>query len=805
MPGGPSVRQTVGRHEHPMDVDGREITISGDLLQPLTRRTSDILRLIVAAIVLIVVVVSSLITRGDWVALEKSISGIVSVLTPTQAGLVYLAYGIAILALPFMILLGLLAARQWRLLWAYATAAAISFLALSVSENGIAAPTWHFDRGERLDSLLSQFLDDPRWIAMLAAVLTVSGPWLPARWRRWWWLLLLAFVPIHLVVSAVVPARAVLGLATGWFVGSLVVWVAGTPALVVPLEDAARMLQRRGVRVTAMRVVRPASRGPLELLASADGEIIVDLYGPNQRSAGLLREFWRKIRLRSEETAPLQLSAHRMVEHRGLMTVTVDGLGLSNSSTIAVAPLDRDWTMYAGTPPRGTTLDQCSDRIAVADVWAALHALHSEGISHGDLRAAQITVVDEAIRFGGFHFAEYGASDVQLQSDIAQLLATTTDLYGSHAAVGAAINAFGADAVLVASRRLSASALPKRIRDAVTDSKAVMSSARDEIRTQTGADEIRAESITRFSRSQIIQLVLLVALVYVAYPFISTVPTFFSELRSLDWAWALLGLAASMLTYIGAAAALWACADGLTSMWKLTVMQFANTFAATTTPAGVGGLALSTRFLQKAGLGGVRATTAVALQQSVQVIVHVVLLLFFTAVAGTSADLSHFVPSATVLYLVAGVVLGALGLFLFIPKLRHWLGASLRPKLLEVLADLKAVAREPKRLAIITLGCGATTLGGAFALWASVHAFGGEVSFITVTVVTMIGGTLASAAPTPGGVGAVEAALIGGLAAFGIPSAVAVPGVLLYRVLTCWLPVFIGWPVMHWLARKNMI
>ena len=50
----------------------------------------------------------------------------------------------------------------------------------------------------------------------------------------------------------------------------------------------------------------------------------------------------------------------------------------------------------------------------------------------------------------------------------------------------------------------------------------------------------------------------------------------------------------------------------------------------------------------------------------------------------------------------------------------------------------------------------------------------------------MIGGTLASAAPTPGGVGAVEAALIGGLAAFGLDSQIAVPSVLLYRVLTCW-------------------
>src|SRR5947209_11727613 len=638
-----------------MQVDGREVRVSGSLLQPLTRRTNDVLRVALSGALLAAVITSSLVTRTRWDGLEMSISRIIGVLTPTQSNVVYLVYGLAVLALPFMILFGLILARQWRLLIPYAAAALISVLALSITGAGLAAPQWHFDLNDRLRTVLSQFLDDPRWIGMLAAVLTVSSPWLPARWRRWWWALLLAFIPIHLFVSAIVPARSLLGLAVGWFVGALVVLVSGTPALEVPLDGAVRAMAKRGFIVTGLRVVRPAGSGPLILAAVTDepnDNAVVEMYGPHQRSGGALRQVWRILRLRDSETAPLQTSMRRAVEHRALMAIAIGDLGIANTETIAGGTLDRGWTLYAHKRIRGEPLKRVYTSLPVSEVWESLRKLQEHQIAHGDLRDREITVSNGAVFFGGFGSAEYGATDNQLQSDIAQLLVTTTALYGADEAVTAAIEVLGRDTVLTASRRLTKTAVPKHIRNSVNDPKSVISRSRAAVMRHTGTENIKPESVTRFSRSQLLQLLLIGALVYVAYPFISTVPAFFNALSRANWWWAVLGFFISASTYVGAAAALWASADESVSFWRLSVAQVANPFDSTTTPAGVGGLALSTRILQRSGLSTTRATTAVALQQSMQVIMHVLLLILFSTAAGAATDLSHFVPRPTMLYLI---------------------------------------------------------------------------------------------------------------------------------------------------------
>lgn len=99
---------------------------------------------------------------------------------------------------------------------------------------------------------------------------------------------------------------------------------------------------------------------------------------------------------------------------------------------------------------------------------------------------------------------------------------------------------------------------------------------------------------------------------------------------------------------------------------------------------------------------------------------------------------------------------------------------------------------------------GILLLNGAFALSliASVKAFSSDnINYAAVALVYLAGSTLGQAAPTPGGLGAVELAYVAGLTATGIDPGVAVSATLLFRLLTFWLPVLPGYWSLHWLQR----
>ena len=90
-------------------------------------------------------------------------------------------------------------------------------------------------------------------------------------------------------------------------------------------------------------------------------------------------------------------------------------------------------------------------------------------------------------------------------------------------------------------------------------------------------------------------------------------------------------------------------------------------------------------------------------------------------------------------------------------------------------------------------------------LYASIEAFGGDLSIAVVAVVYLAGATIGQAAPTPGGLGAVEAALTAGLTAAGLDGGIALSAVLLYRVVTFWIPTIPGYWAFTWLTKRGAL
>jgi uncharacterized protein (TIRG00374 family) len=64
---------------------------------------------------------------------------------------------------------------------------------------------------------------------------------------------------------------------------------------------------------------------------------------------------------------------------------------------------------------------------------------------------------------------------------------------------------------------------------------------------------------------------------------------------------------------------------------------------------------------------------------------------------------------------------------------------------------------------------------------------------------------IAAASPTPGGLGAIEAALVAGLTGIGLPPGPAVSAVLTYRLATYWLPGVPGWAALRLLQRRGYV
>ncbi|MFJ8503187.1 lysylphosphatidylglycerol synthase domain-containing protein [Streptomyces avermitilis] len=274
-----------------------------------------------------------------------------------------------------------------------------------------------------------------------------------------------------------------------------------------------------------------------------------------------------------------------------------------------------------------------------------------------------------------------------------------------------------------------------------------------------------------------------------------------------EWGWVAAAVLFSALSYFAAAMSLLGFVPERVPFLRTVAAQVAGSFVKIVAPAAVGGVALNTRFLQRAGVRPGLAVASVGASQLFGLGCHILMLLSFGYLTGTEKTPS-LSPSRTV---IAGLLTVAVLVLVVtsVPFLRKFVATRVRSLFAGVVPRMLDVLQRPQKLITGIGGMLLLTACFVMCLDASIRAFGHEetttLSLASVAVVFLAGNALGSAAPTPGGVGAVEATLTVGLIAVGLPKEVAAPAVLLYRLLTLWLPVLPGWLFFNHLTRKGAL
>jgi uncharacterized protein (TIRG00374 family) len=275
-------------------------------------------------------------------------------------------------------------------------------------------------------------------------------------------------------------------------------------------------------------------------------------------------------------------------------------------------------------------------------------------------------------------------------------------------------------------------------------------------------------------------------------------------LRETNLGWFAIAILGSALTYVAAAENLAAFVPKHLSPLRGFLVQLSTAFVGLAMPPTVGHVAVNARYLAKQKVDAGSITAAVAISQIVNVVTTILLLISFGFLTGSGISRFNIAPS-TDLLIGLGAIAVASGILLLIPATRARFNRAIRPRLRGVWPHLLDAVSKPLRLALGVLANLVLTLGYLIAFIAALRALGAHPAILPAAIVYLAGNAVGSAAPIPGGLGAVEAVLSAGLTAMGVPAHQAIPAVLVFRTATFWLPIPAGWVAYVALRRSGTL
>jgi uncharacterized membrane protein YbhN (UPF0104 family) len=622
-----------------------------------------------------------------------------------------------------------------------------------------------------------------------------------SRWSRWWTRSGAALLLGGLAVGTLTPFALAIVLFGGLLVGWVVRWLLGAASVLPGTAELMRWLTSQRVPVGDLSAAEPGGRARLEGTLTDGTRIRVHLSGRDTRGSGLARRLWALVRLRSAVAGHVALSSRAQVEQLALACYLAEQASVAAPSVLLLKEMPGETLVLVTTIPGGQQQAGVGSVAGATSLFSSLRRLHNKGVALHDLRSDTVFTSGDSAGFRSLNAAEPGASELARRLDLAQALTTVATACGSAGAVTALRAGYApVDEAAVAAILQPVALAPWGWR-AMRDATGCLNEVRHDLLGDGGA--VTTTQLQRFRWRTVLSTVALTIAAYLLVGEFSGV-NILGTLGRANPGWLAVAVLGSAVTYVAAAENLAAFVPKRLSIWRGFCVQLATAFVGLAMPPTVGHVAVNSRYLHREQVDDGTIAAAVTLSQLVNVVTTVLLLIVFGVLTGSGVSRFKIAPGGDVLIGLAVIAAVAIVL-LAVPQTRAKLTQTVWPRLRAVWPRLLDAVSQPLRLAISAGANLLLTAAYLVAFIAALHSVGAHTPILATAVVYLAGNAVGSAAPTPGGIGGVEAVLVAGLTAIGIPAHEAIPAVLIFRIATFWLPIPVGWISYQVLQRRGVL
>ncbi|MGB6057652.1 MAG: lysylphosphatidylglycerol synthase transmembrane domain-containing protein [Microthrixaceae bacterium] len=783
-----------------------------------TRRTSDLIRLLLTLVVIALIIVAGSVQSETTSGLQQDITSAVRTVPDVIVSVLATLNSLVVLALPIYLVAELALRRRWRLMLTSLLAGALAQLATQV---------FNFYSDDFLGKALLEALTRPvgdvghvtlatfGLFAAVVSLVTAQGSAVRPRTSIVVWGTLLPLSVLFLIDRRATPFALLLSVVGGHAIGLAVRYISGTDNPRVSALQVAEALAGVGARPSTLIQLEGENELGRRFSATIDDgsdqetTALVQVMDPDRGTIRMLAQLTRLVRVRTWVTRAPSFSKRVQVQQLSVPILMAREVGVRAPRLIAAAEVNESTMLVAEEQPgdlrllSGFTPEAVSDE-AIAQCWHQVLLLHQAGVSHEGLNPDSFAVDNDGrIWILGLNQGEIAASGLRMRLDRAELLLATAILVGVDRAITAAEAAIGDEDLANLPALLQPVALNQANRAELKTRKDLLVTLREEASARAPEPTHTPVRLERLRPRTVVSIVALTFAVYVLAGQLGNVD-FNAVFRDVDWVWAALAVIASLFTYIGAALTIapFSPVKIPASRWLST--QFASEFVRLVAPAAVGSAGTNVRVIQKAGAPTSLALASVGVSTLVSFVTTILAFVAITVFSQADTGFEFEAPSNTV-WVIVGVLVGMVAMAFIVPWTRRMIIERLKPMWESIGPRLLDVLRNPRRLTEGVLGSLLTSLSYAVTLYAAVRAYGEDLPIAAAAAVYLGAGILGTVAPTPGGIGAVEAALVAGLSAVGIPAGPALLAALLYRLVTFWLPTVPGWLAFQWLQRNDAI